>query len=200
METAEANPKLEELLAQTAAMHKHLCPRQVLGVRMGLYAARLLAVEVPQSHKRLIAFVESDDCFADGVSVATGCTLGHRTMRLVDYGKVAVTLVDTGIGRALRLFPRADVRQRAAAEAPATTNRWKAQFEAYQRLGDEEMFQVLEVALNLNVQAIVGKPGMRVNCAECGEEILNQREVVRGGQVLCQSCAGESYWRTIVEQ
>jgi formylmethanofuran dehydrogenase subunit E len=31
-------PTLKELLDQTAAMHRHLCPRQVLGVRMGLYA------------------------------------------------------------------------------------------------------------------------------------------------------------------
>ena len=46
-----------ELLAQTSARHDHLCPRQVIGVRMGMYAADLLDLELPQSDKRLIAFV-----------------------------------------------------------------------------------------------------------------------------------------------
>ena len=51
--------------------------------------------ELPQTDKRLYTFVETDGCFADGVMVATGCSLGHRTLRLIDYGKVAATFVDT---------------------------------------------------------------------------------------------------------
>ena len=200
METVTANSKLEEMLAQVAAMHKHLCPRQVLGVRMGLYAAKILGFEVPQKDKRLIAFVESDGCFADGVSAATGCTLGHRTMRLVDYGKVAAALVDSKTGRAVRLAPRDDVRKRAAAVAPDAPNRWQGQLQAYKLIADEEMFQVQDIAMNLDVTAIVGKPGIRVNCAVCGEEILNQREVVQDGKALCRSCAGESYWRVTEAQ
>jgi formylmethanofuran dehydrogenase subunit E len=200
MEMAVTNPKLDEMLAQVEAMHKHLCPRQVLGARMGLYAAEILGLEVPQKDKRLLAFVESDGCFADGVSVATGCTLGHRTMRLADYGKVAMTLVDSKTGRAVRVAPKADVRQRAAEVASGAPNRWKGQLQAYQQIPNDELIQVQAVRLNLDVQAIVGKPGIRVNCAQCGEEILNQREVVRDGQALCQSCAGESYWRATETQ
>jgi len=200
METARINPKLDEMLAQTAALHKHLCPRQVLGVRMGLYAAEILALNIPQEDKRLLAFVETDGCFADGVSVATGCVLGRRTMRLVDYGKVAATFVDTKTGRALRVAPKADLRQRAAEVVPNAPNRWKGQLQAYQQMPNEELLQVQEVQLNLDIKAIVGKPGVRVNCAICGEEILNEREVVRDGQTLCQSCAGESYWRVAATQ
>jgi len=33
---------LASLIARSAALHDHLCPRQVLGVRMGMYAADLL--------------------------------------------------------------------------------------------------------------------------------------------------------------
>ena len=198
METVEANPKLKEMHAQVAAMHKHLCPRQVLGVRMGLYAAELLGFETPQKDKRMLAFVESDGCFADGVAVATGCTLGHRTMRLVDYGKVAVTVVDSKTGHAIRLAPEAGVRKRAAEVTPHAPNRWTGQLEGYQKIVSEELISVEKVQLTLDVQAIVGKPGIRVNCAQCGEEILNQREVIQDGQTLCISCAGESYWRGAV--
>ena len=194
METVEVNPKLKEMLAQTSALHKHLCPRQVLGVRMGLYAAELLSIELPQRDKRLLAIVETDGCFTDGVSVTTGCWMGHRTMRLVDHGKVAVTFVDTNDGRTIRLSPMPNVRLRASATAPAAANRWKAQLEAYQMLQNKELFRLQAVQLNLDLDAIVGKPGMRVNCSACGEEILNQRGMVKDGQTICQSCAGESYW------
>ena len=195
MTTAEADAKLNLMLAETEAMHKHLCPRQVLGVRMGLLAAELLGIEMPQKDKRVLAFVESDGCFADGLSAATGCTLGHRTMRLFDYGKVAATLVDSKTGRAIRIAPRADSRKRAAEAMPEAANRWKGQLEAYKSIPNELLYDAREVALNLDVAALVGKAGVRVSCARCAEEILNQREVVREGETLCQSCAGDSYWR-----
>ncbi len=194
---AATDATMKDMLAQTAAMHKHLCPRQVLGVRMGIVAAGLFPFELPQKNKRLLAFVEADGCFADGVSVATGCTLGHRTMRLADYGKVAVTFADTQTGRALRLSPLAGVRKLAAEAAPETANRWQAQLAAYQTLPAEQMFRIQEVRLNLDLASIVGKPGQRVSCAECGEEILNQRVVEKDGRSLCMSCAGEGYWSVI---
>ncbi len=96
---------LAVLLERAAAWHDHLCPRQMLGVRMGVYAAELLALDLPQRDKRLLTFVETNDCFADGVAVATGCWLGRHTLRLVDYGKVAATIVDTHTERALRIRP-----------------------------------------------------------------------------------------------
>ncbi len=80
---------LDELLAASAALHRHLCPRQVLGVQMGRLAAELLQLELPQSDKRLLTIVETDGCFSTGVSVATNCWVGRRTLRVEDYGKVA---------------------------------------------------------------------------------------------------------------
>lgn len=197
MEIIEANPRTLEMLAQLEGMHRHLCPRQVLGGRMGLHAAELLGLEVPQKNKRMLALVETDGCFADGVSVATGCSMGHRTMRLMDYGKVAVTLVDTETGRAFRVAPRADVRAKAAEVMPDAPSRWKGQLEAYKKMAAEEMFAASEVEMNLNLQAVIGRPGTRVNCELCGEEILNQREVEIAGQILCRGCAGECYWRSM---
>ena len=194
---AATDATLKKMLTQTAAMHKHLCPRQILGVRMGIVAAQLFPLELPQKDKRLLAFVETDGCFADGVSAATGCTLGHRTMRLVDYGKVAVTFADTQTGRALRLSPLASVRKLASEAAPEAANRWQAQLAAYQTLPNDAMFRMQEVRLNLDLAEVVGKAGQRMACAECGEEILNQRTVEKDGRTLCLSCAGDGYWSAI---
>lgn len=195
MSTDGSNPDLRALLEQSASLHRHLCPRQVLGVRAGLFAGRLLPAEFPQKDKHILAMVETDGCFADGVSVATGCSVGHRTMRLADYGKVAVTFIQTPTGRALRFSPLPDLRARVLAAMESARSRWHAYLDAYQQMAEEELFAVREVALNFDLAALIGKPGTRAACQQCGEEILNQREVIRAGAALCASCAGESYWR-----
>lgn len=192
--TANADPTLESFLSQLAGLHKHLCPRQVLGVRMGMYAADLFSLKLPQRGKRLLAFVETDGCFADGISVATGCSMGHRTMRLVDHGKIAATFVDTHTGRAQRCSASPDARMRAAACVPEAKSRWHAQLAAYQQMSREELFQVQEVVLAFDIHAIIAKPGIRTACSACGEEIINQREVLISGQPTCRNCAGDRYW------
>lgn len=191
--------QLVELLQQTEALHKHLCPRQVLGVRMGMLIADLLEFELPQKDKRLFTFVETDGCFADGVAVATGCTLGHRTMRLMDYGKPAATFIDTQTNRAIRVFPHPASRAAAANYQPEAKTRWHAMLEAYQQLPTSELFCWQQVELTIDLQALIGKHGMRVNCAVCGEEIINQREIIHNGQPTCRACAGDAYYTVQLE-
>ncbi|MEO8612013.1 MAG: FmdE family protein [Chloroflexota bacterium] len=188
---------LQHLLDQTAALHNHLCPRQVLGVRIGMYAAELFALELPQPDKRLYAFVETDGCFADGVSVASGCWLGHRTLRLMDYGKVAATFVDTQAERAVRIWPQPGARQQAACCIPNAKSRWQAQLEAYQTMPYAELLCAAEVHLSLSMQALMSRPGLRQSCEMCGEEILNERETIVDGQALCRSCADGGYYKIV---
>lgn len=190
-----AAPEIEALLQEASAAHRHACPRQVLGVRMGLHAGHLLELPLPQADKRLYALVETDGCFVDGITAATGCTLGHRTLRLMDYGKVAATFVDTHSGRAIRIAPSPHARSRALTYAPAAPNRWRAQLEAYQVMPGDELLCAREVELSVDMKALLGKPGVRANCSVCGEEILNLREIKRGDALLCRSCAGDSYFR-----
>lgn len=194
MSAPTASAELDGLLQQVARLHKHLCPRQVLGVRMGMLAAQLFPDALPQKDKRILAMVEMDGCFADGISASTGCSLGRRTMRLADDGKIAATFIDTRSRRAIRLFALPDLRARAAAAVPAAASRWHAYLHAYQQFTAEDLFGQQQVRLSFDLAAIIGKPGARTACARCGEEILNQREVVHEGETLCRSCAGQSYW------
>lgn len=191
-----AGPALVFLNA-TRALHDHLCPRQVLGVRMGMLAAELLGMSLPQKKKRLLTFVETDGCFADGIAVATGCWMGHRTLRLIDHGKVAATFVDTASPEALawRITPAQGARALAAGYAPEARNRWEAMLLGYQRMPIEELLAWRQVTLRISVKQIVSQPGRRNVCEECGEEIINAREVIREGKVLCCACAGDAYFR-----
>lgn len=188
-------PDLEELLAASAALHHHLCPRQVLGVRMGLAGGAWLGLTLPQIDKRLLTVVETDGCVIDGLAVATGCRVGRRTMRVLDFGKVAATFVDTQTGRAIRVAPHPSVRQRARDYAPEAQNRWEAYLIGYQRMPDEALLHLQPVTLTVSLEKLLSKEGHRVQCDVCGEEITNEREVSRNGQTLCRACAGECYYR-----
>lgn len=191
---------LAELLAASAARHDHLCPRQVLGVRMGLMAARLLAIELPRADKRLLTIVETDGCAVDGISVATGCRVGRRTMRVEDYGKVAATFVDTHTEQSVRVAPHPLARETASVYAPEATDRWHAQLLGYQRMRDSELLVWRTVVLTPAPRSIMSEPGLRAICQECGEEIMNGRETLHGGAVLCRSCAGPAYYRVVSDE
>jgi formylmethanofuran dehydrogenase subunit E len=65
---------------------------------------------------------------------------------------------------------------------------------AYQVMPDDEMFTVTAVTLHTPIEDIVSRPGIRVNCDVCGEEIMNEREVKQNGLTLCRPCAGSSYY------
>ena len=186
--------RFQFLLQRSAKLHQHLCPRQVLGVRMGLTGGHWLGLDVPQTDKRLLTIVETDGCGADGIAVATGCSLGRRTMYFYDFGKVAATFIDTATGRAVRVVPSSLSRKLAKTYAPEAEDRWHAYLLGYQRMPDEELLDIREVSLTISVAELLSKDGYRVSCDICGEEIINEREVLREGQTLCRACAGGRYY------
>ena len=189
-------PSMDELLKISATHHHNICPRQVLGVRAGLLARLLLDLPLPQTEKRLLAISETDGCFVDGLSAATGCYVGRRTLRIEDYGKTAVTFVDTLTEQALRVHPRISARAQAWNYAPSARNNWEAQLLGYQHIPNELLFHWQKVESTIPIKQIIGQAGRRVNCEICGEEIINQREVICERTVLCKPCAGESYFRS----
>ncbi|MBN8579144.1 MAG: TraR/DksA C4-type zinc finger protein [Anaerolineae bacterium] len=190
---------LSTLLEISAGDHDHLCPRQILGVRIGLRGMGSLQLEANQGSKRLLVITETDGCFADGLSAATNCTVGHRTLRVEDYGKAAATFVDTQTGRAVRVANVINIRERASAFVTDEPRHYFAQMQAYQSMPEEELFTIQEVCLNTAIERIVSRPGIRVSCEVCGEEIMNEREILRDGSILCQNCAGLGYYQSNFE-
>ena len=186
---------IAHLLEKSMQDHDHLCPRQILGVRIGLAGMKALGFSDPPTKKQLLVISETEGCFVDGVIAATDCTVGHRTLRVEDYGKVALTFVNTQTGFAVRVAPLLDIRERAAAFVPNEPRHYFAQMQAYQSMPDETMLTIQEVVLETPVEQIMSRPGMRVNCGICGEEIMNQREILQDGQVLCHSCFAGGYYQ-----
>jgi formylmethanofuran dehydrogenase subunit E len=185
---------LQTLLAASASRHSHLCPRQVLGVRAGLAGLTALRLLPPIKDKRLLVISETDGCFTDGIEVSTGVAVGHRTLRIEDYGKIAATFVDIPGGEAVRISPRLDIRQRAWDYTPSEKKYYDAQLHAYQVMPDYELFNIIEVELALPLEKIISRAGIRTECDYCGEEIINERELHRNGFTLCRACAGPAYY------
>lgn len=184
----------DSAIEELSRLHPRVCPRQVLGVRIGRYAAELLGLDVPRTDKRMLAIVEIDGCFADGVSVATGCWLGRRTLQVVDYGKVAATFLDVCAGTAVRVWPARGIRTAAEACAPDAADRWHAQLKTYQVMPAAQLLNFCRVTVNPGLVGLSNTDCPRLTCAGCGEEIFLKRHVVREGLVLCRVCAGESYY------
>lgn len=186
---------LEAALARSARQHARLCPRQVLGARIGLAGTAALRAEAPSGAVRALVVVETDGCFVDGIEAATGCSVGHRTLRVQDYGKVAATCIDRVTGAAVRIVPRPDIRSRAFDYAtPGERRRYYAQLVGYQHMPEHELLDVRAVTLRDNLASLIGRPGVRVECASCGDEVINAREVERDGRTLCVPCAQGAYY------
>ncbi len=58
----------------------------------------------------------------------------------------------------------------------------------------EELLTVQGVILNVSLSAIISRHGHRVVCEECGEDVINEREVKAEGQIQCRACAGGAYY------
>ena len=186
---------IQPLLEKSAQHHSHLCPRQILGVRIGLAGMSALGFNEAPAGKQLIVILETDGCFADGITAATKCTVGHRTLRVEDYGKTAAVFIDTCTNRCIRVAPVLDIRQRVYAYAADEPRHYFAQMIAYQTMPAEEMMVTQEVTLNTPIEQIVSRPGIRVDCDVCGEEIMNEREVKQDGLILCRACAETPYYQ-----
>src|SRR5512136_86799 len=128
----------QTLLRDACERHGHLCAGQVLGVRMALRGLNELGVDTDREPKRVLAWVEIDRCATDAVATVTGCSLGKRTLKFLDYGKMAVTFVDMQTQRAVRVVALDSARERAHVYAPPDMEQHQEELVAYQHMPDEE--------------------------------------------------------------
>lgn len=180
------------LLHEAVAFHGHLCPGQVLGTRMVLAGCAALKIVEPKEMKKgLVIFVEIDRCATDAIQALTGCSLGKRTLKHLDYGKMAATFADVPRGEAVRVVARDDARDRVRLYAPGETEPRAAQILAYRVMPDDELLAVQRVAI---LPGWLDRKRVRAHCQRCGEGVNYGLEVVQNGLTLCRSCFGGGYY------
>ena len=196
---SEQEPRdFEQLLDESVKIHGHLCAGQVLGVRMSMLGLRETGIHDPKGgdRKNIMVFVEMDRCATDAVQSVTGCSLGKRTMKFMDFGKMAASFLNLKTGNAVRVVAREDSRHRAKDRFPEIENKYAGQLEAYKIMSDEELFDVMEVVIHVAPADLPGRPLHRVQCDSCGEYVQDKRDITKDGKLLCKACAQGAYYKT----
>ncbi|ERP31672.1 TrmO family methyltransferase domain-containing protein [Chitinivibrio alkaliphilus] len=95
MDLAQNN--LHSLLLGAGQIHGHFCG----GVSSGVMASAYGLSELKKLQKNagvdglenILAIIETNSCFADGVQYAAGCSIGNNGLVYRDFGKTAVTFL-----------------------------------------------------------------------------------------------------------
>jgi formylmethanofuran dehydrogenase subunit E len=181
---------IHEVLQRCIDYHGHFCIGQALGVRIALKGLELAA---PEGEKDLIVFVENDRCIADAVLIATGTRLGRRTLKLVDYGKMAATFVNLATDVSWRVglqpFELGEASKEEAKERVLS-------------MSDEELLSWKMVRVHLKKEDLPGKPERIVRCVSCGEKVFDGKDIVEdAGKTgpFCVSCLHGAYYEPVEE-
>lgn len=199
------------LLRKAGELHGHHCSYLAYGVVAGLYGIKRLGIS-NTGMEEIIAIVETNNCFSDGVQMVTGCSFGNNSLIYRDYGKTAVTISKRD-GKAIRLAINPefeDSREREYPEAYEMFNklvvrREEGSLEDYAKLTTlfaemsaselsvpvEKMFLIEEKEIEIPSFAPVFES---VKCAECGENVMKSKAVEGNGQHYCIPCAKETFY------
>jgi formylmethanofuran dehydrogenase subunit E len=203
---------LEGLLRHAESIHGHRCPYLALGVKAGQYAMDYLDQE-STGMEEVVAIVECNNCFVDGIQVVTGCTFGNNALIYKDLGKTAVTVALRQNGTAVRLVVHPDFRERMFARYPVAGPLFEKV--VVKRQGTEEdhhrfhhlwegiarrELEEVDLAEQFLIETLtIRLPGYArifstVVCDRCGEGVMEPRIRVQDGQKVCLACAGEEYY------
>ncbi len=189
----------EALLEVSAKIHGHLCAGQVIGVRMALLGLRHIGIDDPKGadRKKLYVLVEIDRCATDAIQSVTGCSLGKRSLRWMDFGIMAATFVNLKSGQAVRVTAREEARELSTKYCPDLADKYRRQLEAYRVMPEEELFTVQQVTVTIPESDMPGRPMRRIQCAQCGDYVQDCREVEQNSKVICRACAGQRYYQVL---
>lgn len=185
-----------ELLEASTKIHGHICAGQVIGVRMSILGLEKIGIADPRGkdRKKLYVIVEIDRCATDAIQSVTGCSLGKRSLRWMDFGIMAATYVNLETGEAVRITAREESRELAGKYRPGTADKYQRQLEAYRIMPEHELFKIEKVRVIIPEWDLPGRPLRRVRCEECGDWVQDYREVEQDGLTLCRACAGSRYY------
>jgi formylmethanofuran dehydrogenase subunit E len=191
---------LEALLQGAAKAHGHLCPGQVVGVRMAMMGCDLIGLDEPSQMpqiKKIIVYVEMDRCATDAISYVTGVKLGRRSLKFIDNGIMAATFVNLETGKAFRIISTETARDLAPVLMPGIQDPRQQQLEAYKIMNTQDLFTVDEVRVDVPASDMPGPTRFKALCARCGIIVRDKKEILKNNEVLCRPCALGSYFKPV---
>ncbi len=201
-------------LNRTAQIHGHFCPGSALGVMASVCGLWQLGNGTVQSDglENLMAIVEINACFADGVQVVSGCTLGNNALVYRDLGRLAVTFAIRGQETGVRVRVRPDFRSHIDKLVPEFYMFMEKVIKNRQGNADDEVafknygFKAAHAILALPFEKLLITETVHprlpeyapitesVVCPGCGETIMATKTISQGeNHGLCLMCGGGRY-------
>jgi formylmethanofuran dehydrogenase subunit E len=146
--------------------------------------------------KKLIVWIEIDRWLADAVETVTGARLGKRTLKFLDYGKLAATFLNVETGKAVRIVALESSRGLADLRHPEIEDKYDRQMRTYREVGEDELFGIADVGVQVGAKDLPGHPRSRVVCSKCGEAVNDGREISLPDSItLCRPCVYGAYYQ-----
>jgi len=184
---------LDVLLKDYELTKGSVCPGTMLALRMVLRGCKDVGIDWRNRNadKALIVWVEIDRWLADALELVAGVRLSKRTLKFLDYGKLAATFYNLQTGAAVRIVAREATRELADVRHPEIESKHERQMRTYYEATDEELFKITPAEVQLHLNDRPGRPSSRVICDDCGEEVNDGREIhlLAATKVLCRPCA-----------
>lgn len=192
--------KFDELLKKATKIHGHICAGQVIGVRMSMIGLREINIEEPYGNQRkdFYVLVEIDRCATDAIQTVTGCSLGKRSLKWLDYGIMAATFVNLKTDKAVRITALEEAREISKKYCPEITDKYQQQLAAYRVMPEKELFKIQAVQVKIPSEDMPGRPRQRIQCIECGDWVQDCRDVQKEGKTVCKPCAFGRYYTEVV--
>lgn len=190
---------IDDLVEQHELNHGGLCPGTLLALRMAVLGCALVGIEDPRGadRNRLVVWIEIDRWLADAVEAVTGARLGKRTLKFLDYGKLAATFLNIDTRKAVRIVALESSRRLADLRHPEIEDKFERQMRTYREAAEEELFEVTDVDVQLRAKDLPGHPRSRVICHKCGEAVNDGREINLPDKLtLCRPCVYGTYYHS----
>jgi len=162
--------------------------------------------------EEVVAIVETNNCFSDGVQVVTGCSFGNNALIYRDLGKTAVTVAKRD-GEAIRISLDPDFEDSLGDEYPEANELWDKIVVRREKADPEDQEQMMKLFAEMSINELNKKADeifrikhikilvpeyapifASVRCSICGENVMETKSVVKEGKPVCRTCAGREYY------
>lgn len=203
---------LQGLLYKAGELHGHLCGHMAYGVKAGYIAMRELSLK-SQGMEEVIAIIETNNCFSDGVQMVTGCSFGNNALVYRDFGKTALTVAKRD-GTAIRIAlnpdfedSRRDMYPEAyklfekivAKREVATPGEHERLMQLFAEMSIRELEEpVDEMFIIKRLKIVVPEYApmfASVRCSICGENVMKSRAVTENEEYFCVPCYNRGYYQ-----
>ncbi|MCX7725507.1 MAG: FmdE family protein [Chitinispirillaceae bacterium] len=206
---------IKGILELAGMLHGHYCVGLALGVKaVFVVFSKLNILEENNGMEEIMAVVECNNCFLDGIQIASGCTIGNNALVYKDLGKTAATFYRRNSDEAIRICVKSfefkigteeeervgnALFEKAVKRREKLTNEEQLALKKFStkrsfsvvNMPEDELFTIKRVKAPLIPYAPILNSQI---CSICGEKVMESKAIIRENKIICKECGNEEYY------